>query len=417
MLQAARAPDVPVAERRHLALYFSLLTVTLGFSDPTGVIGLPLQFILKDRLHLGPQGLALFEAIILVPSYIGFLSGWIRDRWRPRRFGDHGYFLLAGPVALACYLYLSLPAMSIDYGRLLGTIFLAALAFEMMGGVAEAMMTSAGQRYAMTGRLSAIDEIAQTCADVAALAAGGWLASHAAPQTTFLVAAASTCGVVAMGFWRPASVTAAIGAPTSKTAGRWFALDAIPRMRPLWVVVAMVSLWNFSPGWSTPLFYRLTSTVGLSPQAYGLFRAASYASVAGATVLYGYLCQRQPVGRVLKWAISANIFAGALFFLIAGPWQAITIGILVGLLNGFSNVALFDIARRSCPAELEGTGTMAVFSAWAIAGTAGDLFGSWVYAHAGFVACIAIDAMTNALILPMIVRLPRGLLESRDGRP
>lgn len=254
------------------------------------------------------------------------------------------------------------------------------------------------------------------CADVAALAAGGWLASHAAPQTTFLVAAASTCGIVALGFWRPASLTGDLCEPTSKTVGPELAIDAIFHRRTLWIVVAIVSLWNFSPGWSTPLFYRLTSAVGLSPEAYGLFRAASYAAVAGATILYGYLCQRQPVGRVLRWAISVNVFAGALFFLIAGPWRAIGIGILVGLLNGFSNVALFDLVRRSCPAGLEGAGTMVAFSAWAIAGTAGDLFGSWLYAHAGFAACIAIDAMTNALILPMIVRLPRGLLESRDGR-
>ena len=89
------------------------------------------------------------------------------------------------------------------------------------------------------------------------------------------------------------------------------------------IVAAIFSLWNFSPGWSTPLLYRLTSGVGLSPETYGLFRAVHYAAMAAAIVMYGYLCERQPIGRILRWTISLNVLAGGLFFLITGPWQAI----------------------------------------------------------------------------------------------
>src|SRR5262245_15703407 len=95
--------------RRDLAVYFAALTLALGFSVPGGVASLPIQFLLKDDLHLGPQGMAAFEALILVPACLGFLSGWLRDRWRPSRLADRGCLMIGGAVAIGCYLCLALP--------------------------------------------------------------------------------------------------------------------------------------------------------------------------------------------------------------------------------------------------------------------------------------------------------------------
>ena len=69
--------------------YFAAVGLVLGFSDPTGVIWLPVQFTLKDRLAFSPQALAAFEAIVLLPAAIGFVWGWLRDRWQRGGLSDH----------------------------------------------------------------------------------------------------------------------------------------------------------------------------------------------------------------------------------------------------------------------------------------------------------------------------------------
>lgn len=413
MWPAPEAPHPLRRDRLNLAAYFAVLTLALGFSGPSGVVQLPLQFLLKDGLRLGPQGMAAFEAIVLIPSCLGFLFGWLRDRWQGR-LGDRRYFLIAAPVAIGCYGYLALSTGAFDYLRLGAAILVAAVAFEMMTAAAQAMMTSVARRHMMTGRLSAVDEFADVAAEVVALLAGGWLASHAATRSAFGVAVASTLIVLGLAFWSPGPILEQEKnrASPPRRSNEFTTLLANRGVR---LALAVLVLWNFSPGWNTPLFYHLTTHVGLSPEAYGLYRAANYASMAAATIIYSYLCQRHSLGRLLRWILAVNVLTGVLFLLITGPVQAILIGVLAGLLTGLANVAVLDLARRSCPAQLEGTGMMLAFSVWAVAGTAGDLFGSWVYLRVGLAGCIACDILANALVLPTITRLPLPLIDAREG--
>ena len=182
------------------------------------------------------------------------------------------------------------------------------------------------------------------------------------------------------------------------------------------MVVVILSLWNFSPGFSTPLFYYLTSTIGLTPKAFGLYRAVFFAAKSVAPFLYVYLCTRVPVARILWWSVGLNIFTGLLFFLITGAQQALIVGAVVGALIGFGNVALFDLARRACPLELAGTAIMLAFSGRAIASSLGDLFGAWLYQNHGLLSCIVVDGLTSALILPLLLRLPTGITGGSDTR-
>jgi len=56
------------------------------------------------------------------------------------------------------------------------------------------------------------------------------------------------------------------------------------------------------------------------------------------------------------------------------------------------------------------------FSAFAFAGTAGDLLGAWLYqAHGSFAACLTLDAVATSMILPLLALIPRGLIATRDG--
>src|ERR1035438_1713801 len=103
--------------------YFLILALAGGLGAPTGIAAIPIGYFLKDNLHLSPVDLALFVAIAGAPAYVGFLPGFVRDRFRPRIMGDRFFLLVGALIAFAAYLYLGLAP--IDYLRLLFATLIA----------------------------------------------------------------------------------------------------------------------------------------------------------------------------------------------------------------------------------------------------------------------------------------------------
>jgi MFS family permease len=404
--------DPSVRIQRQLGAYFGTLMLTLGLAEPTGLVSLPVLFWLKDGLQLGPKAIAIFEAVALAPLYVGFVFGFVRDRWRPFGRGDHGYFLIAAPIAIASYLWLATNTTSAL--RMLAGIVVAMLAFEFLAATTEGLMTEAAQRHVLTGHLSAVAEIAEIVPSIASMLLGGWLATHVGARASFLLAAGFT-GVILVQtlLHRPAAL-----APESTTTpdeSHRHAIRRLLRNRALWPAIGALLLWNFSPGWGTPLVFFFSDTLKLSPEAFGAFRAATFAGGGVAAIVYATLCRRYSLRRILWITIALNIPAAFFVLLAHNTLQAVAISAFVGLLLGLVNIALFDLLRRSCPTSLEGTGVMLGYSLFAIGGMLGDVFGSWLYERAGLAICLAFDALATALILPLLLLIPRSLISSRDG--
>ncbi|MGO9934594.1 MAG: MFS transporter [Steroidobacteraceae bacterium] len=401
--------------RNRLRPYFGLLLFSHGLGDPSGLVKLPILFLLKDHLHLGPQMVAVFEAITLLPHNVAFLFGLLRDWWRPFGRGDRGYLMLAAPVAALGYLFLA--ATTLSFGRLLAVVLVVMIAYQLIGVAAASMLTRVGQLLAMTGRLSALGEAMETVVMAVAVVAGGYLAGHASPRVSFLAAALCTAAVFLLAFWDPTRRSADVPAEPEPTASAFLhPVRELIRHRAIWPTTAILLLYDFSPGWGTPFFYYLTNEVGLSPQVFGYTRAVHYGSVLAASLIYGIFCRRYALKRLLWWSVTLNIFPGFLFLFISGVAQAIMVSAIVGSVIGFANVALFDLLMRACPKGFEGSATMLGLSAFALAGTAGDLLGAWIYqARGSFAICLSIDALATALILPVLSQIPRGLIATRDG--
>src|SRR5258708_27288806 len=68
--------------------YFAILNVAVGLGSAAGIAAIPISYFLKDSLHLSPVRLAVFIAIVSTPVCVGFVFGFIRDRWRSARWGD-----------------------------------------------------------------------------------------------------------------------------------------------------------------------------------------------------------------------------------------------------------------------------------------------------------------------------------------
>src|SRR5271170_6306977 len=94
----ATAPAVlGSATRLRIVLYFGGLLVLMGF--PGNVIGVPVSFFLKNKLHLAAHQLAIFGLIASLPVYFAVAFGFARDVWSPFGRGDRGYVMAFGVLA------------------------------------------------------------------------------------------------------------------------------------------------------------------------------------------------------------------------------------------------------------------------------------------------------------------------------
>ncbi len=395
--------------------YFLILFLAGGLGAPTGIAAIPIGYFLKDNLHLSPVDLALFVAIAGAPAYFGFLPGFLRDRFRPRVMGDRAYLLVGAIMALVAYLYLGVA--SIDYATLLYATLIAGIAYLIVIAGAQALMTGVAQAHLMTGRLSVVSGVATYMPAVISALLGGWLVAHVPARVTFLLAACVTALIAAQAFWRQRAVIAFEQTKSGAETGM-AALWRLARYRPIWPAAAIFFLWNFGPGWGTPMFYHLTETVRVSSLLFGTFTAVQWLFFIPSAMFYAPLCRRFTLTSLLWWGTLVAILQGPIMFFAQSPASAIAVAVLYGLFGGFPTAAYVDLIMRSCPKGLEGTGMMlAVTTALSVASNSGNLLGSWIYSKGGFASAVIITTLATALIVPMLCWVPDGITSTRDGEP
>jgi MFS family permease len=409
-----RADNSP-STRHAIISYFGLLSLSVGLGTPlTGLAAIPIYYFLKDQLNLSPLRLAIFVSIVSAPIYVGFLFGFVRDRWRPRGWGDRGYLLVGGIVALAAYLWLS--SAAINYHQLLWGVLAAAIAYTIISASAQGLMTAVAQAHLMTGSLSVVFLLGVFIPLVVSALLGGWLVEHASARGTFILAGCATAAIIAQAFWRLAEVTTS-ERPGSQYESGIAALRRLVAHRPLWPAALIWFLWNFSPGWQTPMFFHLTQTVKISSQLFGTFTAVQWGCFLPTTLLYGVVCRRISLGRLLWWGTLVAILQGPIMFFANSAESAIVVAVAFGLFGGFATAAYLDLIMRSCPKGLEGTGVMLSGAALALASNSGNLFGSWIFARGGFALAVIVTTMATALIVPVLWWVPANITATREGEP
>jgi len=89
-------------------------------------------------------------------------------------------------------------------------------------------------------------------------------------------------------------------------------------------------------------------------------------------------------------------------------------------LGGIATAAYYDLAMRSCPPGLQGTLMMLVDGVFVLSARGGDLLGSAIYNSSpanGFTYCVMATTAVYALILPLILLIPKNLTALADGEP
>jgi hypothetical protein len=416
------APEVlPARARRRIIMYLGVLIVLLAFGAPGGgLIDVPLSFVLKNKLHLSAQDVAHFRLVAAIPLYLSGLFGFARDIWNPLGRGDRAFFMLFGGITAA--LYLGFAFMPVTYVTLLAEIVLLTTAFLFVSGAQNGLTAALGEQHLMSGQMSAAWSLFGAIPGMVALVIGGSLSEYLeagsadrAARTLFLLGGVAMAAVAIYGIWRPSVVFDNV----RRTHGLRYPAGELQRLLrhwPIYPALLIWMLWNFAPGTQTPLQYYLQNTLRASDIQWGEWNAIFAAAFIPTFLLYGVLCRRHNLKRLLFWGTVVAVPQMVPLLFIHSIFGALIAAVPMGLMGGIATAAYMDLLIRSCPETLQGSVLMLSSTVYFVVSRFGDVLGTVLYDRfGGFQICVAAITLVYAAILPVLSLVPRRLVERADG--
>jgi MFS family permease len=409
-------------------LFGGVLLLLINLAAPMhGLIGIPVSFFLKNRLHLSANQLAVFNLWVGAPLFVGFLFGFVRDRWNPFRAGDRGHIVLFGAATMAIYLAMAFAPPS--YGALLACLFLATVTFQMVSSATSGLVVTIGQREAVAGGMSMVLGVASSLPLLAAFFLGGyvsgWLESRAADTAArilFLGAAALMGTIALFGVLGPKALFArgAVDSHADTATGARAGLgdDVLRLLRhwPVYPVVVIQLLWQFAPAQGIVLQYHMTNALHATDAQWGTWNAIFYGAFLPVYLAYGFLCRHVRLRWLLWIGFTIAVAQMVPLLFIKSAVGALWAALPMGLLGGLGQAALVDLTIRSAPKGLQGTLIMLFLACFWISARFGDVFGTWLYdQHGGFVTAVIATIVVYALILPVLLVVPPRLTATTDG--
>ncbi|MEJ2379131.1 MAG: hypothetical protein P8Y71_28310, partial [Pseudolabrys sp.] len=242
------------ATRRRIFFYLGILVFLLAFGQPGGgLIGIPLSFFLKNKLHLTAQELADFLLVAAIPIYLSFVFGFIRDIWSPFGMGDRGLMLLFGTSTAILYVFFAFTPVS--SGMLLAASVLLTTSFLFIASARDGLASTIGQQHAISGQVSAVWNIFTSLPNIAAPLLGGSFSSmlesenaERAVRILFLVGAATMALVAAFATLKPKSVFGNLRYERGAAIEPVKDIRRLARHWPIYPALLIWSLWCFAPG-------------------------------------------------------------------------------------------------------------------------------------------------------------------------
>ncbi|MBS0362020.1 MAG: MFS transporter [Proteobacteria bacterium] len=415
------ATPLPAGERSRLMFWVAVPVFVINLAAPyLQLIALPITFFLKNRLHLDPTQVALFAFLAASPTYVGFLGGFIRDRWSPFGGGDRAHLIVFGLGTLAAFVALAFAPPT--YGVLLAGAILVGALLQLVSGAAAGLATAIGQRHAMTGQMSTAMNTAIIVPAVLAGWLGGVLAESIeglpagrALRPVFLIGAGLMVLIALFGAFGPRRVYEdGATEPEAISPGRDFV--RLLKHWPIYPALLIQLLWQFAPGAGIALQFHLANDVHATDTQVGLFYTIFYGGFVPMYGVYALLAQRIAL-RPLVWiggVMAVPQMASLLF--IHSPAGALWAAVPMGLLGGIGQAAFTDLTIRSAPKGLEGTMMMLFLTMFWIAQRGGDLWGAELYQHhGGFNAALWATIAVYAAILLVIPAVPKRITAGHDA--
>jgi hypothetical protein len=407
------------ANTRQIFMYFGPLTLMVYLFAPESLLDIPTAYMLKDHLAATAPQVAMFRLLTGLPLYLGFIFGLMRDSWNPFGWRDRGHFMIFAPITAAVFIWMALSRLSYP-GLLIGMI-MATMTFRFILAAYQGLLALIGQEALMSGRLSTLWSVFSYIPLVTAIVAAGFISEYLVPRQIFFLAAALTLSIGVFGLWKPDSVFS--HAYDNFHARGTSLIGDVRRLlkhRAVYPAVLINFMWYFMPGANTPVQFYLTNHLHASDSLYSDHQGIFLASNIPAFLLYGWLCTKAPLRKLLWWSTIVGVPSMIPLAFINSPERAITLAVPMGLMSGLGTAAYYDLTMRSCPAGLQGTLMMLVTAVWMFSLRGGDLLGSKIYASSpahGIWYCVIAMTAVYVLILPLLWMIPEEIIATADGEP
>ncbi|HEX8313059.1 MAG TPA: MFS transporter [Chthoniobacteraceae bacterium] len=404
------ATAAPEGELRRAGWIIAASYFALGLADPNaGLWQLPLQWLLKERLSLGAEEIAVFFATALLPWYFKPLAGLLSDALPLFGSRRRAYLLAgAGGAALAS---LAVAFAPVEKLWLLTCIITIHAALMLVSTVTGGLLVEAGQRWSATGRLTSWRSLAESTAALCAGPVGGWLAGTqlGLPAGLSVGLALSIFATFAINLRNEVPV---VCVPRNARSVLLAPVTALLCSRGVWVAAALLCCYQVAPGFQTPLFFLQTDTLRFTPRFLGtLAFVSAVGSLAGAAA-YAWCCRRIPFRQLFPAAIFVGVATTMTYLRYGSARAAVVIEACNGIAAAFAFVALLDLIARAMPKGQEALGYAFVFSVGNLASSASDIVGSrWFDAGVPFSQLVWVNAGTTALLLIAVPFIPQRLVE------
>lgn len=398
--------------------YFGALIFLVALASPIGYLGdISTSYMLKNQLAASASQVADFRIYTAIPVYFAFVFGFVRDRWSPLGSRDRGYLIIFGPLTAIVYVWLGWQQLTMT--TLIIGMLVVMLSFRFVGAAYQALLSLIGAEKLMSGRLVTVWQIVASIPTVASAFASGWAATHLDPSSTFYLLAAFALAIGLIGFAKPKAVFAnAYNAPQAIHADLVTDLKRLFKHKAIYPAILVNFLWNFAPGASTPLQYYLSNTLHASDEIYANFNAIFAASFIPTFFLYGFLCRRVVLRKLLIWGTVVAVPQMIPLALVHSAQSAMWLAAPIGLMGGVATASYYDLAVRSCPAGLQGTLMMAVEAVVYFSARTSDKLGALIYdadPEHGFLYCVITITLVYACILPVVLLVPKHIAATADG--
>src|SRR5947199_408684 len=337
-----------------------------------------ITIVLKER-GLSAGQVADFFLISTVPWLVKPLYGLISD-FVPL-FGRRrkSYFLVtSGLAALAGLLLASGSPISDGTIEKLGVTLpiVGTVSFTLVAGVwlftlmalglaftdvlVDAMMVEIGRPRGLTGAFQSVQWACITVASVLVVVVGGRLAESRSLRAAFLLAACFPLISMLMGAFFVSEPRATFDREAFRqTLG---AIREALAHRDMWLVACFILFWTFSPSFGPAFLYYQTDTLGFSQQFIGTLGSLSaIAGVVGATI-YAPISRRFPLKRIVNAVIGLGVAGTLAYLLYRGAASALVIDTVFGCVGMITQLALLDLAAKSCPSRSKATSSALPFS-------------------------------------------------------
>ncbi len=413
-LMSAPGQLVDARETRRVFGYFAVLLLVVSIVSPQGALAqIPIQFYLKDQLRLSPEGQATFQFLMSIPLYGAFLFGLGRDRLFASGVRDRSLFIFFAPITALAYVALAFAHAT--YSQLLIGAMAATLIFRALAPAIVALQATVGQGLRMTGRISVLQHVVGSVVGAALVYLAGKLNHYFSPQTIFLIVAGFALLLLVVGLKSPQTVDAAEDAATPQKRSFGQDLGRLLRHRAVWPAVLIYLMWEFAPASGTPMLNYLTGTLHLTDTEYTLYRSIVRLSLIPGFLLYGVLCRRVNPRKLLFWSVAFGVPQMIPLIFVNSPMTAYLAAGWFGLVGGMASAAIYDVLLRSCPRGFEGFAMELAVTGVALSDQLGNVWGAHLYQNGGFVLTNLVTTAVYALILPLLLLIPRSITERRDA--